>query len=131
METHAILMIIGTLLCLYTGWQGFIRFRARRAGMPPPAATWKRHLNGGRLMMVVLGVGAFFGLLAVLADNVRNLHTTLGTLAVWGALLMMTTGMMLASGKGKTWNLRAIHMGLGLATLGCLIGAGAAVAGLL
>ncbi len=129
MQLHPLLMITGTLLCLFAGWQGFIRFQARRAGTTPPADTWKRHINAGRLMLILVGLGAFFGMRVVLETNMRGPHTTLGTIAVWGALMMMISGMMLASGKGKTWYLRTIHALMGLGTLTCLVAAGALMSG--
>ena len=77
----------------------------------------------GRFMVLALTVGAFLGMREVMALNYTGLHTTLGTLSLWGAFLMLVSGMMLASGKGKTWPLKKIHMLLGAATLVCLASA--------
>lgn len=123
MEIHAAFMVLGTALCAYAAFLGLLRFKARRAGGHAAPYTWKRHLLSGRLMVLALTVGAFLGMREVLALNYTSLHTTFGTLALWGAFLMLVSGMMLASGKGKTWPLKKIHMLLGAATLVCLAGA--------
>lgn len=123
MEIHAAFMVLGTTLCAYAAWLGLLRFKARRAGGHAAPYTWKRHLNTGRLMVLVLTIGAYLGMREVMALNSTSPHTTLGTLALWGAFLMLVSGMMLASGKGKTWPLKKIHMLLGAATLVCLASA--------
>ena len=121
MEIHAAIMALGTALCAYAAFLGLLRFKARRAGSYAPRYTWKRHLLIGRLMVLVLTIGAFLGMREVMALNYTGPHTTLGTLALWGAFFMLISGMMLRVGKGKTWRLKNIHMLLGAATLICLI----------
>ncbi len=123
MEIHAIFMGLGTVLCIYAAFLGLRRFTARRAGGHAPPYTWRRHLMSGRIMVLTLTVGAFLGMREVIALNYTGLHSTLGTLAMWGAFLMLVSGMMLASGKGKSWHLNYIHMALGAATFICLLGA--------
>ena len=123
MLIHATIMALGTALCIYAAYLGWLRFKARRGRGRAAPYTWKRHLLTGRIMVLTLTVGAFLGMREVLALNYTSLHTTFGTLALWGAFLMLVSGMMLASGKGKTWPLKKIHMLLGAATLICLAGA--------
>ena len=116
-------MVLGTALCIYAAFLGILRFKARRAGGHAAPYTWKRHLRTGRIMVLTLTVGAFLGVREVIALNYSSLHSTLGTLALWGAFFMLITGMLLAAGKGKSWPLKPIHMALGAATLTCLISA--------
>ena len=123
MEIHAAFMALGAALCAYAAFLGLLRFKARRAGGHAAPYTWKRHLLTGRIMVLTLTVGAFLGMREALALNYTSPHTTLGTLALWGAFLMLVSGMMLASGKGKRWPIKKIHMFLGAATLVCLAGA--------
>ena len=123
MEIHAAVMLLGTALCIYAAFLGALRFKARLGGGHAAPYTWKRHLMAGRFMVLALTVGAFLGMREVMALNYTGLHTTLGTLSLWGAFLMLVSGMMLASGKGKTWPLKSIHMVLGAATLLCLVAA--------
>ena len=123
MEIHAAVMILGALLCAYTAFLGLLRFKARRTGGHAAPYTWKRHLLTGRIMVLTLTVGAFIGMREVIAINYSGPHSSLGTLALWGAFFMLITGMLLAAGKGKSWPLKTIHMTLGGATLLCLLGA--------
>ena len=123
MAIHAALMALGIALCIYAAYLGALRFKARLGGGHAAPYTWRRHLMTGRLMVLALTVGAFLGMREVMALNYTSPHTTLGTLSLWGAFLMLVSGMMLASGKGKTWPLKSIHMLLGIATLVCLISA--------
>lgn len=123
MAIHAAIMALGTTLCIYAAFLGFLRFRARRAGGHAAPYTWKRHLLTGRIMVLTLTVGAFLGMREVIALNYVGHHTTLGTLSLWGAFFMLITGMLLAAGKGKSWPLKPVHMALGAVTLICLISA--------
>ena len=123
MLIHATIMALGTALCIYAAYLGWLRFKARRGRGRAAPYTWKRHLLTGRIMVLTLTVGAFIGMREVIAINYSGPHSSLGTLALWGAFFMLITGMLLAAGKGKSWPLKTIHMTLGGATLLCLLGA--------
>ena len=123
MAIHAAIMALGTVLCIYAAFLGILRFKARRAGGHAAPYTWKRHLLTGRIMVLTLTAGAFLGVREVITLNYSGLHTTLGTLALWGAFFMLITGMLMSAGKGRSWPLKPIHMALGAATLACLVSA--------
>ncbi len=123
MLIHALIMALGTLLCAYAAFLGFIRLRARLAGGHAPAYTWKRHILAGRIMVLLLAAGAALGVREVMLIGDSGPHPTLGVIALWGAFFMLLSGGLLVRGKGKSRRLKSVHMLLGLATLLCLISA--------
>jgi hypothetical protein len=105
-------------LLLYQGWLGFSIRGARLSKAPFPLKAVKRHRKRGPILVLLGGIGFFFGLILVLVDFGRVLEYPIH-LFVGLALVILLTGTFLISRKIKKPEspFRMPHFILGLCIL--------------